>query len=117
MKMLSRDHLDAVNDRPAVVLEVPEWEGAVYIRALSAGDRDTLDQHMIEQGDSESAHVTLRCKMVAMALVDHDGNRLYSDDEVAELSAKSNSAINHICKHVMEQNNLSPNKQDDLVGN
>ena len=42
MKILSREEILALDDRPTEIVEVPEWGGAVKVRGMSVGQRAQL---------------------------------------------------------------------------
>src|ERR1051325_3469724 len=96
-KLLSRDAVLAADDRTSEVVDVPEWGGPVKVRALSGTQRDQHEPAGVTWGrDAKGAPIVsalntdnLRARLVALAVVDEDGNRLFSDKDVPALEAKN----------------------------
>ena len=117
MKILSRQALETINDRKQETVDVPEWGGAVYLRELSAGDHEDLELFMQSSKQDKHPTIYLRTRLVALALVDHEGNRLYKDEDIEILRSKSSTVINRLCAHVVKQNNLGSKAMETLAGN
>src|SRR5690606_41735748 len=84
--VLNREAILAAKDLPRELVEVPEWGGAVYVRALTGAERDAFEQSIVEQRgrDARMNLNNLRAKLVALTAVDENGERLFSDKD-AEL--------------------------------
>lgn len=103
MKLLSRAQIVAAKDLKHEDVEVPEWGGTVRLRELTGEDRDRFEAANIniitELVDGKEKTVlkrnteNLRARLVAMCLVDADGNRCFGDDEIADLGRKGAQAL------------------------
>ena len=58
-KLLSRDDILAVDDRVTEVVPVPEWGGAVTVRALSGNQRDKYQNDMLRYGRNERGGIEI----------------------------------------------------------
>src|SRR6266481_4634258 len=71
----------AIDDRPSELVLIPEWRGAVYVRALSGTDRDSLEAETLEQGKpGQPAKVRsqdFRARLAVRAIVTRQGARLF----------------------------------------
>lgn len=76
---------------------VPEWGGSVYVRTLSGAERGPFLK-LVLKDDADAAEV------VALVAVDANGNRLFSDDDVAVLREKSFKALDRIISAAMKHN-------------
>lgn len=117
-KRLSKAQILEVDDRPETEVEVPEWGGVVFIRALSGTDRDSWEQSVLEQ-HGEDVQVNMagaRAKLAALSIVDADGERMFSEDEIDELSKKSGRALDRIFSAARKLNGITKEDVDELVG-
>lgn len=96
--VLTRDEILAAQDIRMETVEVPEWGGAVIVRSLTAAERDAFDlAATVEQNGRRVVNFAqLRARLVAMAVVDEQGKRLFSDADVEALAAKSGAAVGRV---------------------
>jgi hypothetical protein len=82
-KLTADDIATAIQgDFKVEVLHVPEWGGDVYIRTLSAADRDNYSGS-IQATEKEKPNVeNFRARLVARCLCGEDGSPFYADAEV-----------------------------------
>ena len=66
-------------------IDVPGLGETVYIREISAGERDSLEMMAASIGDNASNAKQYRARCVAMFLSDADGKRLFGNGEIAQL--------------------------------
>lgn len=97
-KMLSSDEVRTAEDLKREVVEVPEWGGAVIVRALTAQELDEFkSSNLIRTGDKYEANlVNGRARLVVRALVNEDGSRMFTDADAEELGKKSSTAIHRL---------------------
>lgn len=117
--MLTKDQILSASDRKIEEVEVPEWNGSVYIRNMTGGERDAYEASLIKmQGKSVQANMAdARAKLCAICICDEDGNRLFTDDEAKELSNKCASALDRIYEKAESLNSLKREDVEDLVKN
>ena len=93
IKVLSASEIATVLDRVEEVFPVPEWGGAIKLRALSLAQRDAIAKNSIVNGVSDGQ------KMVRLIV-------LYgvSEPELTEeiLEQRAFSVIDRISKRIME---------------
>ncbi|GIV86631.1 MAG: hypothetical protein KatS3mg054_0660 [Chloroflexus sp.] len=109
--LLNREQILAANDINHEVVEVPEWGGAVRVRGLTALERDRLMATFfdLEGGGRIKAEKTAeyRVALAALGIVDEDGKRMFGDDDIAALGAKSPQAIERIADAVARLSGLT----------
>lgn len=88
----------AAKDRVIEKVEVPEWEATVNIAAITGNERDEFEAWCVRGQESKAPDRArgTRAKLVAMALVDDDGSRVFGDDEIDLLGAKSAQVIDRL---------------------
>ncbi len=119
---LTRQQLDAVNDLKTKDVGVPEWGGTVRLRELSAKDRSLIEATTIGvKGQGVEIRVeafkTLKERVVAASLIDDDGNRLYKENEVAQLGLKSGQVIERLFQIVQDISGMTQKAAKDAEGN
>jgi hypothetical protein len=111
-----RDELRAkileANDRPNKALPIPEWGCTVYIRTMSAGERDRY-----EAAHLANPYVDARARLAAETVCDELGVKLFSAEDVAALSQKSCKALDRIFAVAMAQNGVTKADIDELKKN
>lgn len=117
--MLTRDAILSANDLPVQEVEVPEWGGSVYVRGLTGLERDEYEQSMLEMvGTSiELKMSNARARLVACGCVDEQGNRLFTDKDVAALGKKSGAALDQVYSVIQKLSGLSEADMKELTSN
>ncbi|WP_337177660.1 hypothetical protein [Paludisphaera sp.] len=111
---LTRDsflNFDAGSLKPEKV-EVPILGGCCYVRRLSAGERDALENR-IQRRKGRNA----RAEIVAAVAVDENGKRLFGSSDVEDLAKLPVSALEPIVNAHLEVNAMSADDLADLEGN
>ena len=121
MGLLTREEIQEVEDLQQEEVPVPEWGGSVIVQGLSAKERDIFEQSIVLLDESGKDYRTdmqnLRAKLVARTVVDEDGNRLFSEDDIAWLGEKNGAAIDRIFAVAQRLSGLAEADVEDLVKN
>lgn len=88
MPVLDKAAIMAASDVKLEKVNVPEWNGDVYLKTLSGTERDAF-----EDAYSTDRMKNFRPRFLVLTLCDKDGNRLFTDEEVATLGKKSSAVI------------------------
>lgn len=117
--LLSKAAILGAPDLPTQDVHVPEWGGDVRIRALTGAERDAFEAHGAKQkGKGMQLNLqNLRARLVAMAIVDEDGARLFSDADVVALGNKSAAALDRVFTAAARLSGLTPADVQDLTEN
>lgn len=117
--LLSKDSILAADDLPYKDVAVPEWGGAVRVRAMSGGERDAYEAMIYEiKGDNVKVnHVNARARLVALSVVDETGAMLFSVDDVEALGKKSARALDRVYAAARKLNAISPADVEELTKN
>lgn len=119
MALLTRDAILQAQDLPTEDVEVPEWGGTVRVRALTGAERDAFEQSIVEQkGKSTKMNLqNLRAKLVALTVVDEEGNRIFNDADAKLLGQKSALALNRVFEVAQKLSGLTPADVEELTKN
>jgi hypothetical protein len=96
-----KDRILAADDLPVEDVEVPEWGVTVQVRGMSGTDRDAYEAKAValKRGgtDIELRLADFRSKLLVKSLFDPEsGERIFADNEVHKLGAKSGQVIERL---------------------
>lgn len=119
MALLTKEQILKVKDIETRTVSVPEWGGDVLVRSLSATERDYFESKLVDQsGGKVRANLqNIKARLASMAIVDEEGNRVFSEQEIAILGTKSAAALNRISEAITDMSGISKKDMDELAGN
>lgn len=122
MKILNRQEIVAAKDIQTREVPIPEWgEGVgVVVRMMTGADRNLFEKSIVAidaEGKRSPNMDNIRLKLVAMTMVDPDGNPLFGPDELGDLAKKSAAAIDRIFAVAQELNGMAPASVEDAEKN
>ena len=100
--------LDSV-DLPTVDEPVPEWPdetgqpGVIRFRQLSAEDMTLLTKEMDNGKGDDGMYL-----IIVRSAIDADGNKLFTDDDIAKLKGKSLHVLNRLQRVCLKLNDMTP---------
>jgi hypothetical protein len=115
MSILTRDQILAKDDLKRKKVHVPQWGGDVYVRIMTAAERDSFEQKyfLSEKPDL----VGIRAQLAATCIVDEQGNNLFTDADLDQLKKKSAAAVEVVFKAAESLNALSTESVEELEKN
>ena len=115
--LLSRDEILAAQDLAAETVDVPEWGGAVKVRGLSGGARDSLEARFTDEKGrlDRDRFGRFRAAVAAASIVGPDGSLLFSDADIEALAEKSSAALGRVFDVAMRLSAARPEDIDGLV--
>ena len=122
MTGLTKEQILAAQDVEPVPVEVPEWGGTVYVRPMSAGERDRWEGELLERGEKRKESIAasvenLRAVFLAKCLCDETGKLLFGPEDIEALSAKSYKALDRAYEAAQSINGLSESDVKELEKN
>jgi len=115
---LSRDDILKAADNDPEEVDVPEWGGSVMVRGMTGRERDAFEVSLMTPGRGgkrELNPANLRAKLVARCVVDDDGNRLFTDADIAELGDHSAAAIDRVYAVAARLSGMSGEDQEEMM--
>lgn len=109
-KMLTAEEIFAADDIEVALVEVPEWGGAVLLRAMSGEEAGKF----VEALKDDTHKTTQAIKIVALCAVDEKGAPLFSEHQVGRLAKKSLRALMRLQTKAIEINGLSTEETTKL---
>jgi hypothetical protein len=116
--ILDRSAIEAVQDIPTEDVFVPQWGGTVRLRGLTGSQRDAYEASVVEmRGETRRYKLqNLRARLVALCLIDEEGNRLFDDDAaVKALGQKSAQALDMLFAKARKLSGLSEDDIEELA--
>lgn len=115
---LNKEQILAVNDLTREEVNVPEWGGTVFVKAMTGKERDTFELSIVDKKEKGKVNLeNIRAKLCAMTICDEEGNRLFSDKEVFALSKKSATALSRVFVVAQKLNGLNDESIEEIKEN
>lgn len=114
---LTKEQILAADDIPIREVEVPEWGGTVRMRGLTGSERDAYELSLFQvRGEKRIPRMeNARARLVALCIVDGEGNRLFSDEEVKALGGKSGKVLDRLFDEARKLSGLTPEDVEELA--
>lgn len=109
---LNRDSILGLDDLPVVEVVVPEWGGSVWVRGMTGTERDAFEEKGIGAPLKD-----MRARVAIATVCDHDGNLLFTDQDLPALMRKSGKALDRILIAAAPLSGLSKEDIADLKKN
>ncbi len=102
--MSLKDSILQAKDCPVTAVEVPEWGLTVYVRTMTLGEMEVL-QNFVDaaKGNTDTTAVA---EMAAKIICDENGERVFGDDDADGLRGKSHKALTRIANAFTEVNGI-----------
>lgn len=116
-RMLGRDDILNAVDIAVIEVDVPEWGGVVSVKPMNVAQRDAFEI-AVSDSDGEVQRKDFRAKLVVRTVVDPiSGTRIFKDEDIKALNAKSAAAVSRIFEAAAKASGLSPEDVEKLEGN
>lgn len=100
------------------LVEVEEWGGEVFIRAMSVRDREEfVELYGGDDEDADNAPYPADVWLALKCVCDEDGNRLFGEDDASVLLDQPMSAVQRVGKACMKLNGLTRDAVEDAEKN
>ena len=119
LRILGRDEILDSEDLATETVAVPEWGGAVIVRALTGTERDAYESEIFSLrgsgGGIEYNLQNIRAKLSARTIVDTDGKRLFTDADIVKLGLKSAAALDRVFSAAQRLSRLTAQDVKELT--
>ena len=96
--MLTKEQILSITDKAVKEIQVPEWNGSVFVRGMTLEDVDYC-----QSLDSDASSLE---KMIIRFVSDADGNLLFTEEDIPALKKKSIQAFVRIVNEIKVFNSL-----------
>lgn len=113
VKILTKEEILGIDDKVIELIDVPEWKGSVYMKGMTAAERDSweADVYMARKKDELQGMLDFRARLVAKCICNKDGNLLFTAKDIKALSSKSAKALDRLFEKAQELNGM---RKEDL---
>lgn len=129
-KRLTRDDILSAHDVTTAEVQVPEWDGFVTIRSLSALERDTFEESLIKESKKgrkttrKAQMKGARAKLVVRTVVIPQEDTspetwplMFSDKDIDALNSKNGKAVDRIFDKASELCGIGEDDLEEALGN
>ena len=102
MPALTGAQILAADDLKLSRVKTPEWGGHVFVRPMTAGERDAFDLFVTEH----RGKAKIRAYIVSLCTVDAGGVRLFNEDDVDALDGKASAPMTRVFMEARRINKL-----------
>ena len=113
-KILKFDDIVKADDTKRELVEVPEWDGSVYVKAMTGIERDKFENYVTKKKKNVEGVMAYLC---AIAMCDEDGKPIVTLNQVNDLNKKSVSALTRVFEAASRLNSLTDKDVEDLAKN
>ena len=113
---LTKEQILNSQDLTKEKIEVPEWGGVIFVRTMTGAERDSFEQGIVN--DDRTANLSnIRAKLCALTVIDEEGKRIFTDDDVKGIGEKSSLVLDRVFQVAQKLNGISPADVEDLAKN
>ena len=119
MACLTAEQILKAEDLPREKVDVPEWGGEVYVRALRGWERDAIEESCVQRDGKKTkmSLTNLRAKICAASMCDENGTQIFTQDAAVTLGQKSSAALDRVFAVAQRLSGMSDDDVEELVGN
>lgn len=87
-------------------ISIPEWEGqTVCVRQLNSAERDRFEGESLDL-KGQDFWINLRARLLVLTICDQEGNRLYEDEDLEEVSELPGTVADLLWNRSMSLNKM-----------
>ena len=113
--MLSRESILGHDDLKREELPIPEWGGSVFVRTLTASERDQFEDRVL--ADKKTTKRDIRALLAVASVCDEQGKPLFTPADVPQLGRKSAAALDRIFDVAMRLSRIGKQDVEELEKN
>ncbi len=115
---MTREQILAVDDLPRKEVTVPHWKNSVWLRTITAAERDAYMLSARPPVDGQPPDFdNFRARLLVYAICDETGKRLFRQGEDALIGGKCGDAIGLLFEEAQKLNGLEPEAVEDARKN
>lgn len=116
MGLLTKEQLLKKN-LPVERVELPELGGEIYVRTLTANERDEYEAQHVAKKEEGNQFENFRGRFAALVVCDEQGNRIFTDEEASLLGEQSAKILDRIFDVGQRLNGMAPEEKEKIKNN
>ena len=93
---------------------IPEWHGNIWVRGMTALERDSYEESLIDPRTNKQNLQNARAKILVKAVISEDGQRLFAEGQLGELGKKSAKPVDRIWDKVRHLSGMTAKSQEEI---
>jgi hypothetical protein len=102
---------------PRQEIVIPEWEGSVWVRSLTVGERDSIDSDFNAARTKGKTPDNLRARMLIKGCCNADGSALFSESDIADVNKLPATILEKIFDAILKINRIGAGAVEDAEKN
>ncbi len=116
-KFLTKERIKSAKDVVYKEVNVIEWDGKVYIKSLSAVEREELRKEVGEDPEKEMDLIKLQMKMLSLTIVGENKERLFTKEDIEWLQNKSATVLERLFLIAQKMSGLGVEVTEEITKN
>lgn len=112
--MTLAEQIFAAKDLDRKAVEVKEWGTTVYVQQFNGHGRARVEKAFAE---NKADSVRRVCAVVAVGVVDENGKRVFTDEQIDALMEKNFDVLMRLYKRVLNHNDADAESMKSAEGN
>lgn len=118
VKILGRNDILEAKDLKRELLDIPEWDGSVYVHTLKGSERDEFENRVVQARKKGKLDVRgVKAHLVIVCTRDENGKPIFGLNDIGVLNEKSGKAIDRIFTAAQKLSGLTDEEVEELTGN
>lgn len=117
MKFLTKESILNAKDLNITEVEVPEWDGYIYLRALTGEEGNNLIEIYSSDGTPEEKTNRAKEEILRLSICDETGDNLFTKDDIKDLQKKNREVLTRIFLKAQDLSGLSQKKIEAIEKN
>lgn len=114
---LSADQIFGINDAKIIEVDIPEWEGSVFVKTMSGIARDAFEAQHTKLKTAGNDLYNFRARFAVCVVCDAEGNLVFKPEDAEKLGLRSAKALDRIFEAASSMNGLSADDVEQLEKN
>jgi len=115
--LLDKSAIFNADDSKTEDIEIPEWGGTVRVKAMTYAQRTKYLNSITKDENGEVNDNNIMAKLVIASVIDENGNYMFSNGDMNQLTKKNSSIIDRIGLVATNLAGLKQEKEEDAVKN
>ena len=115
MAILTRKAILDCNDNVKELVKCPEWDGDVYVKAMTGTERDAFEVAVVAL-PKEKRSENMRSRIAIICVCDLEGNAIFESADITALGLKSAKPLDRILDVAQRLSGMGEKDQEALLG-
>lgn len=102
---------------PRQEIKIPEWEDSVWVRSLTVGERDLVDNEISTNRNKGNAHNNLRARMLVRCCCDATGKELFTEADIPVVGKFAATILEKVFDSILKLNRIGAGAVEEAEKN